>query len=142
MTSSQSRHERRATRLYDTYAGGLMSMASTLTHTRDRAERLVVEAISGQSRRGPGWRRRRNEQRDMAGSLHARWVETHAPRGSRVDDDSSVRSRMHDLTDSQLGLIALCLFGGHTYTRAGSTLQLSPAEASSQLHQALLTFAT
>ncbi len=138
--STSRRHERRADRLYDTYAGGLMAMANTLTSTRDRAERLVVDAISGQTRRGPSWRRRRNEQQDMAGSLHARWVETHAPRGSRSDADTSVRARLHDLTDQQLGLMALCLFGGYTYVRAGNTLSLSPAEASVQLRDALLTF--
>lgn len=115
-------------------------MASTLTNTRDRAERLVVDAISGQTRRGPGWHRRRNEQRDMAGSLHARWVETHAPRGSHSDADTSVRARLHDLTDQQLGLMALCLFGGYSYVRAGNTMSLSPAEASVQLRDALLTF--
>ena len=115
-------------------------MASTLTNTRDRAERLVVDAISGQSRRGPGWRRRRNEQRDMAGSLHARWVATHAPRGPSSDADTSVRARLHELTDQQLGLLALCLFGGYSYICAGHTLSLSPAEASVQLRDALLTF--
>ena len=81
MNHSHRRHERRADRLYESYAGGLMSMASTLTTTRDRAERLVVDAIARQSRRHPFWHRRRNEQHDMAGSLHARWVETHAPGG-------------------------------------------------------------
>lgn len=140
MNSSRSRYERRADRLYDTYAGGLMSMASTLTNTRDRAERLVVEAISRQSSRRPAWHRRRDEQQDMSGSLHARWVATHAPRGSRDDSDTSVRARLDDLTDNQLGLLALCLFGGCTYVRAGNTLSLSPAESSMQLRDALLSF--
>ncbi len=137
MSSSQRRHARRADRLYDTYAGGLMSMASTLTNTRDRAERLVVDAIAKQSRRRPSWHRRRDEQHDMAGSLHARWVETHAPRGPRDNAETSLGSRLHDLTDQQLGLMALCLFGGYSYVRAGTTLSLSPAEASGQLRDAL-----
>ncbi|MGA8850196.1 MAG: hypothetical protein WB508_00620 [Aeromicrobium sp.] len=139
MSNFQRRRVRRADRLYDTYAGGLMALASTLTNTRDRAERLVVDAISRQSRRGPGWGRRRNEQRDMAGSLHARWVETHAPRGPRVEGDTSERARLHDLTDQQLGLVGLCMFGGYSYARAGSAFSLSPAEASGQLRDALRT---
>ena len=35
--------------------------------------------------------------------------------------------------------MALCLFGGYSYVRAGNTLSLSPAEASGQLRDALLT---
>lgn len=74
----------------------------------------------------------------MSGSLHARWLSTHGPRGPR-GEDGSTRARLHDLTDLQIGLVALCLFGGYTYVRAGSTLSLTPAEAAGQLRDALVT---
>lgn len=113
-------------------------MAQTLTNTHDRADRLVVDAVTGQLRRRGGWLRREHAQRDMAGTLHATWVATHGPRGPHENDDTSLRSRLNDLTDLQLGLIALCLFGGYTYIRAGHTLSLTPAEAAGHLRDALL----
>lgn len=137
MRVTQRNRNRRAARLFDTHSGALMAMAAILTSTRDRADRLVVDTVAGQSRRRGAWRRRRHEQQDMSGILHARWLSTHGPRGPR-GEDATARGRLHDLTDLQIGLIALCLFGGYSYVRAGTTLSLTPSEAAGQLRDALL----
>lgn len=139
MSATASRRQRRAARLFDAYGTGLLAMANTLTSTHSRAERLVADTITGQEGRRPAWAHRRSERDDMSSGLYARWVATHAPRGPRHPDDTSIRARLHDLTDLQLGLIALCLFGGYTYVRAGNLLSLTPAEAAGQLRDALLS---
>jgi hypothetical protein len=135
---SQNHRAKRSARLFDAYGDNLLAMADTLTGTRSRADRLVVDTIAGQGRRRSAWARRRHERHDMSGSLHGRWLSTHAPRGPRHSDDTSIRSRLHDLTDLQLGLVALCLFGGYTYVRAGHLLSLTPAESAGHLRDALM----
>lgn len=127
ITSSTSRRQRRAGRLLDEHGPHLMGMAHTLTATSARAERLVIDTISAQS----GLRRRGSQRTrgDLSTRLHDRWLGTHGPRA-------------HDLSDLQLGLVALVLFSGFTYARAGHTLRLSPHETATTLRDALRSLAS
>ncbi len=139
ISSRTSRRQRRAGRLLDDHGPHLMALASTLTATSARAERLVIDAVAAQSRQ-----RRRNShrtRRDLSTRLHARWVGTHGPRSSPTST-SSPRGRFHDLSDLQLGLLALVLFSGYTYANAGHTLRLSPHETATTLRDALRSLAT
>lgn len=105
-----------------------MAMARTLTTTSARAERLVIDTIAAQTHL-----RRRTSRRtrgDLSTRLHARWLGTHGPRGETSH-----------LTDLQLGLLALVLFSGFTYVRAGHTLSLSPHEAATTLRDSLRSLA-
>jgi len=137
-TRKQRRRERSA-RLFDAHGSGLLAVANTLTSTRSRADRLVVDTIAQHTVRRSMWSRQKDDDLlDMSKRLHAQWVSTHAPRGPRYEDDSSIRGRMHDLSDIQLGLVALCLFGGFTNTRAANLLSLTPDEVAGELRRALV----
>lgn len=136
-----SRRQRLAARLFDEHGAHLSSLAGVLTVTRERSDRLVIDAIDRQARDVAPWRRRGTSLRQLAAGVHGRWIRTHAPRGPRPDESGSVRSRLHDLSDLQVGLLALCLFGGYTYASAGHLLQVTPAEAAHLLREALLLVA-
>lgn len=114
-----------------------MAMARTLTATSARAERLVIDTINAQS----GLRRRGSQRTrgDLSTRLHDRWLGTHGPRAHKT---SNPGGRAHDLSDLQLGLLALVLFSGFTYARAGHTLRLSPHETATTLRDALRSLAS
>lgn len=137
MNSSTSRRQRRASHLLDEHGPHLMAMAHTLTVTSARAERLVIDTIHAQS----GLRRRGSQRTrgDLSTRLHDRWLGTHGP---RARETSTGRTRAHDLTDLQLGLLALVLFSGYTYARAGHNLHLSPHEAATTLRDTLRSLAS
>jgi hypothetical protein len=138
MPSSRTRRrQRHAGLLLDEHGPDLLAMASTLTMTPARAERLVVDTITAhvhQQPRGP--HTTGDERGTLARGVHARWADTHGPRHGD-EHDTTLRSRLHDLNDLQLGLVALVLFGGCTAARAGHTLSLAPHEAAAALRDAL-----
>lgn len=141
LTTRTRRRQRRAGLLFDEHGPGLLAMASTLTTTSARAERLVVDTIAAHARQRPrGRRATRDDRGTLAGAVHARWVGTHGPRGGD-DQTATLRSRLHGLSDPQLGLVALVLFGGYTAARAGHTLSLAPHEAAAMLRDALRSLA-
>lgn len=132
--SSTSQRQRRAGQLLDDHGPHLLALAGTLTSTSARAERLVIDAVTAQSRQ-----RRRGSQRtrcELSTRLHTRWLGTHCPRGGQASA-STLRGRSHELSDLQLGLLALVLFSGSAYARAGHTLRLSPHETATTLRDAL-----
>lgn len=132
ITSSTSRRQRRAGQLLDEHGSHLLAMAHTLTTTTARAERLVIDTIQAQS----GLRRRGSQRTrgDLSTRLHDRWLGTHGPRSRET---STLRTRAQDLSDLQLGLLALVLFSGYTYVRAGHGLGLSPHETATALRDGL-----
>ena len=134
-----SRRRRRAGRLLDDHGSHLLALASLLTATSARAERLVVESVTAQVHRLP--RGSGRTRRDLAGRVHDRWLGTHGPRG-RQTTTAGLRGRAQGLSDLQLGLLALVLFGGHTCSHAGRTLHLQPQEAATTLRDALRFLAT
>ncbi|MGJ9423481.1 hypothetical protein [Aeromicrobium sp. CF3.5] len=137
--SSTSRRQRRAGRLLDDHGPHLLALAGTLTATSARAERLVIDAVAAQvHHRTRGSRRTRC---DLSRHLHSRWLSTHGPRGDQAVA-SGPRGRAHELSDLQLGLLALVLFSGCTCARVGHTLRLSPHESATTLRDALRSVAS
>ncbi len=124
---------------FDRHGAVLHQVASVLTRTSDRADRLVISTILRRRRRWLSWiRTPGSDARSIVEDLYLSWVRDDLPRSvAEPAVERTLREDLHRLTDAQLGALALCAMGGHTYRQAARVMGISPVSAALDLRSAL-----
>lgn len=138
-----ARTARRGLAAFDRHGAVLHAVATVLTRTPHRAEQLVLAAVMPS--RAPLWRtgwRSGSDSRAIVERLYRHWSRDDLPRSPvpRASERSVWRD-LHQLTDAQLGALALCGVGGHTYRQAARVMGVSPLSAALDLRAALAALA-
>ena len=135
----------RSLAVFDRHGAALHSVASVLARTSDRADRLVIATVT--QRRSVWWsslwrRDRDRDARAIVEDLYLSWVRDDLPRSSMVaGTDQTLRHDLHQLTDRQLGAVALCGPGGHNYRQAARVMGTTQVGVARDLQMALRALA-
>lgn len=140
---ARTRPDRTVMATFDRHGTVLHAVATVLTRTPHRAEQLVLAAVMRP--RTPWWRAGRPsaaDSRAIVERLYRHWSRDDLPRSVVPrGTDPSIRQDLHQLTDSQLGALALCSVGGHTYRQAARVMGITPVRAALDLRAALTSLA-
>lgn len=142
-----SEHDARAARrvlaTYDRHGSVLHAVAAVLTRTPHRAEQLVLATVVQPPGRWwwpTSWRAA--DSRAVVERLYRRWSRDDLPRSVvPMRTERTIQRDLHRLTDNQLGALALCGVGGHSYREAARVMGITPISAALDLRAALTALA-
>lgn len=143
MNELRTSRRRSASELLDRLGPELYRLATVLTADADFAERLVISAIGDHCPNDSP----QSDLRNLSAAIFLEWTRRDLPaiapkrsgrlrRPAATPDDLTL-DELHALPEDQLGALALCKFGAHSYRRAAELLGIPATELASILCAAL-----